>query len=172
MILPRAHAADSGSSKFELSAGVTSIVAAARTAAKAIPPRAKARYRRAMPAILLVMIGGAVGSAARYLVGRAALSLLGPDYPWGTLAVNIFGGLLMGLLAGLLARFANGAEHARLLLAVGVLGGFTTFSSFSLEVVLMVERGDWVVAFGYILASVLGATLALFGGLLLVRAVA
>jgi CrcB protein len=125
-----------------------------------------------MPPILLVMLGGAAGSAARYLVGRAALGLLGPGYPWGTLTVNIVGGLLMGLLAGLLARFADGAEHARLLLAVGVLGGFTTFSSFSLEVVLMIERGEWIVALGYIFASVLGAVLALFAGLLLVRALA
>jgi len=125
-----------------------------------------------MPAIFLVMLGGAVGSAARLLVSRLSLSLFGPGYPWGTLAVNVFGGLLMGVLAGMLARFVSGGEHLRLLLAVGVLGGFTTFSSFALEVVLMVERGDWVVAFGYILASVLGATLALFGGLLLVRVVA
>lgn len=115
---------------------------------------------------------GAVGSAGRYLVGRAALGLFGPGYPWGTLAVNVLGGLLMGLLASLLARFANGAEHMRLLLAVGVLGGFTTFSSFSLEVVLMVERGEWIPALGYMFASVIGATLALFLGLLMVRTLA
>jgi CrcB protein len=123
-----------------------------------------------MPAIFLVMLGGAVGSAARYLVGRAAFHLLGPNFPWGTLAVNIIGGLLMGLLAALLARASSGGEHLRLLLGVGALGGFTTFSAFSLDVVLMFERGELFVALGYILASVLGATLALFSGLLLVRA--
>jgi CrcB protein len=130
----------------------------------------EARYRRAMPAILLVMIGGAFGSAARYLVGRATFALLGPNYPWGTLTVNIVGGFLMGLLAGLLARASSGGEHIRLLAAVGALGGFTTFSAFSLDVVLMVERGEWLSALAYVLASVLGATLALSGGLLLVRA--
>jgi CrcB protein len=120
---------------------------------------------------ILVIIGGAVGSAARYLVGRLALGWLGPDYPWGTLAVNLLGGFLMGALAGTLAR-AGGNEHTRLLIGVGVLGGFTTFSSFSLETVNMIERGDWGMALTYALVSVIGSVLALFGGLYLIRAVA
>ena len=78
------------------------------------------------------MIGGAVGSAGRYAVGKLTLGTLGPNYPWGTLAVNLIGGFLMGLLAGMLAR-TGGSEHGRLLIGVGVLGGFTTFSAFSLD---------------------------------------
>src|SRR5262245_1161472 len=99
---------------------------------------------------LLVMAGGALGSAGRYLVGKLTLGWLGPDYPWGTLAVNLIGGFLMGLLAGLLAR-TSGSEHTRLLLGVGVLGGFTTFSAFSLDTALMIERGQWGVALAYAL---------------------
>jgi len=120
---------------------------------------------------LLVMIGGAAGSAGRYAVGRLTLHTFGPDYPWGTLAVNLIGGFLMGLLAGTLAR-TGGSENTRLLLGVGVLGGFTTFSAFSLDAVTMIERGDWSNAVLYALASVIGSVLALFAGLYLVRAVA
>lgn len=121
--------------------------------------------------LLYVMVGGAVGSGARYLAGSATTALLGPDYPFGTLAVNIVGGLLMGVLVGMLAR-NDASEHWRLLLAVGVLGGFTTFSAFSLEVVMMIERGAFGVAFGYVLVSVIGSIAALFAGLSAVRAVA
>ncbi|MEG3168677.1 fluoride efflux transporter CrcB [Sphingomonas sp. LB3N6] len=121
--------------------------------------------------LLYVMVGGAVGSGARYLAGSATTALLGPDYPFGTLAVNIVGGLLMGVLVGVLAR-NDASEHWRLLLAVGVLGGFTTFSAFSLEVVTMIERGAFGVAFGYVLVSVIGSIAALFAGLSAVRAVA
>jgi CrcB protein len=121
--------------------------------------------------LLYVMVGGAVGSGARYLTGRAMLSLLGPDYPFGTLAVNLIGGLLMGVLVGVLAR-NTASETWRLLLGVGVLGGLTTFSAFSLDVVTMIERGAIGVAFGYVLVSVIGSVAALFAGLSAVRAVA
>ena len=121
--------------------------------------------------LLYVMVGGAVGSGARYLTGRAMLSLLGADYPFGTLAVNLIGGLLMGVLVGVLAR-NTASETWRLLLGVGVLGGFTTFSAFSLDVVAMIERGAIGVAFGYVLVSVIGSVAALFAGLSAVRAVA
>ena len=120
---------------------------------------------------LLVMLGGAIGSAARYLVGNLTLDWFGPAFPWGTLAVNLVGGFLMGGLAGILAR-AGGAEHIRLLIGVGVLGGFTTFSAFSLDAARMIERGQGSVAAIYALVSVLGSVLALFAGLYLVRAVA
>jgi CrcB protein len=121
--------------------------------------------------LLYVMVGGAVGSGARYLTGRAMLSLLGANYPFGTLAVNLIGGLLMGVLVGVLAR-NTASETWRLLLGVGVLGGFTTFSAFSLDVVTMIERGAIGVAFGYVLVSVIGSVAALFAGLSAVRAVA
>ncbi len=120
---------------------------------------------------ILVMLGGAVGSAARYLVGRLTLGWLGPNYPWATLTVNLLGGFLMGALVGTLAR-TGGSEHTRLLVGVGVLGGFTTFSSFSLETVNMIEHGDWGMALTYALISVIGSVLALFAGLYLIRAVA
>ena len=122
--------------------------------------------------LLLVMLGGAVGAGARHLTGRATLAAFGPSYPWGTLAVNLVGGFLMGLLAGSLARFGQGGEQWRLLLGVGVLGGFTTFSAFSLDAFNMIERGDWVPALGYVLASVIGSIAALALGLGVTRAIA
>lgn len=118
----------------------------------------------------LVMIGGAFGAGARYLVGRWLTGWLGQDFPWATLTVNIGGGLAMGILAGLLARLPAG-EQLRLFAGVGLLGGFTTFSAFSLEMMMMVERGAVVLAFAYALVSVLGALAALFGGLALSRAI-
>ncbi|MET4595511.1 MULTISPECIES: fluoride efflux transporter CrcB [unclassified Sphingomonas] len=124
-----------------------------------------------MSPLLYVMVGGAVGSGARYLTGRAMTGLLGAGYPFGTLAVNLVGGLLMGVLVGVLARNAA-PEGWRLLIGVGVLGGFTTFSSFSLDVVTMAERGAPGLALGYILVSVIGSIAALFAGLSAVRAVA
>ena len=121
---------------------------------------------------LLVMIGGALGAGGRFLAGRLTLAWFGPGYPWGTLSVNLIGGFFMGLLVGALARTAVPQENARLLLAIGVLGGFTTFSSFALDAVNMIERGSWAGALGYILVSVIGSILAVFAGLGLVRAVA
>ena len=121
-----------------------------------------------MPSILLVMLGGALGAGARHLVGRATLAALGPAWPWGTLTVNVVGGVGMGLLAGTLARAAGG-EPWRLFLGVGVLGGFTTFSAFALDAATMIERGALASALGYALVSVVGAVAALFAGLALAR---
>jgi len=118
------------------------------------------------------MLGGAFGSAARYLTGRATLGWFGPGYPWGTLAVNLVGGFLMGALAGSLARIGQGGEQWRLLIGVGLLGGFTTFSAFSLDTMNMIERGDWLAALGYALVSVIGSVVALALGLQLARALA
>lgn len=122
--------------------------------------------------LFLVMLGGAVGAGARHLTGRAALALWGPDFPWGTLIVNILGGLAMGLLVGWLAARASGDEAIRYLLGVGVLGGFTTFSAFSLETVLMLQRNEYWTALLYILASVIVSIAALFAGLQMTRALA
>ena len=122
--------------------------------------------------LLLVMFGGAFGSGLRYLVGRLSLALVGPGYPWGTWFINLAGGLFMGLLVGLLARHpsANG-ENVRLLIGVGVLGGFTTFSTFSLEAANMIQRGEWGTALLYVTSSAVGAILLLFAGLALSRMV-
>lgn len=122
--------------------------------------------------LLLVMLGGAIGAGARHLTGRAALALWGPGFPWGTLIVNLAGGMLMGLLAAWLAARASGDDALRYLLGVGMLGGFTTFSAFSLETANMLQRGEHGVALFYILASVIGSVAALFAGLQIARVAA
>ncbi|MEQ1619063.1 MAG: fluoride efflux transporter CrcB [Terricaulis sp.] len=103
-----------------------------------------------MTKLLLVALGGALGSAARYGVGLLAARLLGVNFPWGTLLVNLVGGLAMGLLA---ARVGPEQEHLRLALGVGVLGGFTTFSAFSIETLRLMEEAP-AQALGYVLGSV------------------
>ena len=125
-----------------------------------------------MPNLLFVIAGGAIGAGLRFEVGRLALRQLGAGFPWGTLFVNLAGGLAMGLVVGIAARTSGLSEGARLFLAVGILGGFTTFSAFSLEAALMVERGAYGTAGTYILASVVGSILLLFLGLWLGRAAA
>ena len=120
--------------------------------------------------ILLVALGGSFGSVARYLFGVEAGRLLGKTWPYGTLGVNIVGGLLMGMLAGWLAlRGGADQERWRVLIGVGVLGGFTTFSAFSLETALMIERRDYAAAAGYVALSVSLSVGALFAGLLISR---
>jgi CrcB protein len=125
-----------------------------------------------MPHILLVMAGGAIGAGLRFLLGRTTLHHFGPGFPWGTLSANILGGFAMGLLVGILARYVDGGEGWRLFLGVGLLGGFTTFSAFSLETVNMIERGALGIAVGYALLSVLASVGALFVGLWIVRVTA
>lgn len=122
-----------------------------------------------MSNIFLVMAGGAIGAALRYLLGQASLRAFGSGWPWGTLAANVLGGFAMGLLAGWLASRAAGGEPIRLFVAVGILGGFTTFSAFSLETMLMIERGDWLQALLYIAVSVIASVAALALGLSLMR---
>lgn len=125
-----------------------------------------------MNKLLLVAAGGAVGSVARYLVGVGALRAFGSGWPYGTFTVNIVGGFLMGCLASWLAqRGAASSEPWRVLLAVGVMGGFTTFSSFSLETALMIQKRAYLQAFSYSAASVLLSVAALFAGLLIARKV-
>ncbi len=116
-----------------------------------------------MPNLLLVMLGGAFGSGARYLMASRFAA------PWGTLAVNLIGGLLMGVLVGSLTKLSAGGEQARLLLGVGVLGGFTTFSAFSLDSWVLIDRGQVALALGYIGLSVAGSIAALAAGLMLAR---
>lgn len=122
-----------------------------------------------MPNLLLVMLGGAIGAGLRHLAGAALLARLGPGFPWGTLFVNLAGGLLIGLLTGWFVR-AGANEAMRLFLGVGILGGFTTFSAFSLETFLMVERGELGIAALYAGTSVAGSVVLLFAGLWLIRA--
>jgi CrcB protein len=125
-----------------------------------------------MEKYLLVAAGGAAGSVARYSLGVQAMRWFGPGWPYGTFMANILGGLMMGLLVGFLAhRGGPDQERLRVLLAVGVLGGFTTFSSYSLETALMIERRAYGAAAGYAAGSVVLAISALFLGLMVARRV-
>ena len=120
----------------------------------------------------MVFVGGGAGAVLRHQLGRALTAWLGPGtvtaFPWATLTVNVSGSLAMGLLAGWLARHGGG-EHWRLLVGVGLLGGFTTFSSFSLELMLLVERGQGGLAFAYAAISVLAGLTGLYVGLIVMR---
>jgi CrcB protein len=120
--------------------------------------------------VALVALGGAIGSVARYLTGVGMLHVMGPGYPWGTLLVNIVGSFLMGLLVATLVLKTTNIEPIRLFLATGVLGGFTTFSAFSLEAVQLWERREPLAAVAYVTASVVLSILALAAGFAIVRA--
>jgi len=127
-------------------------------------------------ASLNVAVGGAVGAVLRYHVGRVANNLApsGSTFPWGTLAVNIAGSLAMGALIGWLARGTlseQSAENARLLIGVGILGGFTTFSAFSSELVTMIHRGQAGMAAGYAAASLAAGVAAVLVGLVAAQSV-
>jgi CrcB protein len=123
-------------------------------------------------ASLYVALGGGAGAVARSHVGRLFSHLTGPNaaFPWGTLTINVTGSLFMGLLAGWLARHGSGGEHWRLLIGVGLLGGYTTFSTFSLELMLLIERGQPGLAALYAAASVIPGLAALWLGLVAMRA--
>lgn len=125
-----------------------------------------------MTHLLIVALGGAIGSALRHLTNMAGLRLFGPGFPWGTFAVNIVGSFLMGLLVELVARRFGASEGLRLFLATGILGGYTTFSAFSLDTIVMAERGEIALAMLYVTASVALALTALLAGLALARTLA
>jgi fluoride exporter len=122
-----------------------------------------------MHAYVIVFVGGGIGAALRHGVNLASLRLLGPGFPWGTLTVNVVGSLVMGLLAAWFAFRGESTEPWRLFLATGILGGFTTFSAFSLDVALLLERQQLALAGGYVTVSMLGSVGALFLGLWLTR---
>ncbi|MBA5804343.1 fluoride efflux transporter CrcB [Rhizobium changzhiense] len=121
---------------------------------------------------LLVAVGGAIGSLLRYYVSQWALRLMGPSFPWGTLAVNVVGCFVIGVFAELIARKFNASVELRLLLITGFLGGFTTFSAFSLDAISLFERGEAVAGSIYIAASVGLSMAAVIAGLAVMRALA
>jgi fluoride exporter len=120
----------------------------------------------------LVFLGGGIGAAGRHGVNVAAARLIGLGFPWGTLIVNIAGSFAMGLIAAWFAFRADAglSQHARLFLTTGILGGFTTFSAFSLDAALLWERGAGTAAVSYVIGSVAVSIAGLFAGLALVRA--
>ena len=122
-----------------------------------------------MNSMLIVAGGGALGAVARYLVYVAAGHLLGAGFPFGTLIVNIVGSFAMGALTEIMALVWSASNEARLFLAVGFLGAFTTFSTFSLDFVVLYERGRWLLCALYVGVSMAGSIGALFAGLLLFR---
>jgi CrcB protein len=119
--------------------------------------------------LVLVALGGAIGASLRHLVNLGSLRLVGANYPWGTMAINVAGSLAMGIFIELLARRFNASNELRLFIATGILGGFTTFSAFSLDFAVLWERCAAVPALAYAIASVAGSILALFLGLWLAR---
>jgi len=124
-----------------------------------------------MTNILLVAFGGAFGSVLRYLVGLWTLRSFGPSFPWGTLIVNVTGSFLIGVFAEAIARKFGASVEMRVFLITGILGGYTTFSAFSLDAITLMERGEPVTALIYVTSSVLLSAIAVFAGLALMRAI-
>jgi CrcB protein len=118
---------------------------------------------------LLVFIGSGLGGMARHGVGLLSLRWFGPNFPFGTLAINIVGSALMGLVVGVFAKLNLPQQSVRLFLTTGILGGFTTFSTFSLDTVALWERGRSLAAAGYVLASVVVSLAAMVATMTLVR---
>jgi fluoride exporter len=129
-----------------------------------------------MKHLLLVALGGGIGASLRHLVSLATLRYFGPGFPWGTFTANVVGSFIMGLFIAWLARHSgllgNLAQDVRYLVATGLLGGFTTFSAFSLDFAVMWERGDMGLAGAYALGSVLLSLTAIFAGLWVMRTLA
>ena len=123
-----------------------------------------------MNSYVFVFLGSGLGGVLRYGVNVFVPRLLGPSFPYHTLTVNIVGSFAMGLLAGYFAIKADPGQSWRLFLATGIIGGFTTFSSFSLDVVVLYERGAIAMTAIYVLASVSVSVAALFAGMFLMRA--
>lgn len=118
-----------------------------------------------MTNLLWVAVGGAIGASLRHLSGVAAIRLVGPGFPWATLFVNVLGSLLMGIFIAWMSKKFEVSNEMRLFVATGILGGFTTFSAFSLDVANMIERGAMMTAFLYAGASITFSLAAIFIGL-------
>ena len=124
-----------------------------------------------MKLILAIALGGAIGAVGRHFVSVGMVQLFGHGFPWGTLTVNIVGSFVMGVLVETMALAWSPAPEMRALLTVGVLGAFTTFSTFSLDAVTLFERGEIMPAFFYVSGSVVASVAGLFLGLALMRQV-
>jgi CrcB protein len=122
-----------------------------------------------MNTALAIAAGGAAGAVLRHFLNNAVTGMAGGDFPWGILAINILGSLAMGLMVGFFAQFHDPGQTVKAFLTVGVLGGFTTFSSFSLDAVMLFERGAIIQAAAYVGASLIVSLAALAGGMYLMR---
>jgi len=118
---------------------------------------------------VIVFFGGGLGAALRHGMNIAAARLLGTAFPYGTLIINVTGSILMGLIAGYFAFKGGASQHWRLFLTTGILGGYTTFSAFSLDAALLYERGETWSAVLYVIGSVVLSILGLFAGLYVIR---
>jgi CrcB protein len=122
-----------------------------------------------MNMVLSIAAGGAIGSVLRHFAGVGVAAMLGTAFPYGTLSVNVLGSFVMGLVVAMFAHHGNPSQELRAFLTVGVLGGFTTFSSFSLDVAALYERGQVASAGLYIVLSLVLSLAGVFAGMLLVR---
>lgn len=122
-----------------------------------------------MYSYLVVFLGAGIGGALRHGINNLALRLLGTGFPYGTLTVNVAGSIAMGLIAGYFAFKGDAPQNLRLFIATGILGGFTTFSAFSLDAALLWERGDTLTAIAYMAGSVLLSVGGLFLGMWLIK---
>lgn len=124
-----------------------------------------------MKMILAVALGGALGTVARYLVGKFSLQTLGAAFPYGTLFINVSGSFIMGVMIALFAHLGNPSQEVRAFLTIGILGGYTTFSTFSLDFATLYDRGEFLSASLYVGLSVILSLLAIFAGMFLVRSI-
>ena len=122
-----------------------------------------------MNMLFAIAVGGGIGALGRHFLSSAVAALLGTGFPWGIFVVNILGGFLMGLFVEAGALKFSYSMETRAFLTTGLLGGFTTFSAFSLDASLLIERGEWMSAMVYVAGSALLSIAALFAGLWLVR---
>jgi CrcB protein len=129
-------------------------------------------FGNAAMSYLLVFFGGGLGATLRHLVNLTCARCIGTGFPWGTFIINITGSTVMGLIAGYLAFKGEASQPWRLFLMTGILGGYTTFSAFSLDTAILYERGELGLAALYVLGSVVLSIAGLFGGLALVRSFA
>lgn len=123
-----------------------------------------------MKLILAIAAGGAIGAVGRHLVSAQVMKMVGSGFPWGTVSVNVLGSFIMGVLVEMMALRWNVGNEMRAFLTVGILGAFTTFSTFSLDFATLLERGAGLAALGYAALSVVLAVLGLFAGLAITRA--
>lgn len=121
--------------------------------------------------LILVGIGGGVGAIARYALGKGITERANSIFPYGTFAVNLIGAFLIGVLFAILTEKGVGHPHLRLLLVTGFIGGFTTFSSYALEAINLVEAGSWNTALAYVVASNALGLLACLAGVVLIRTI-